>query len=310
MIASMARTAGRAGIFASLLFALAACTTTPERVDEVEQARSMIESLASQPQAQAASRELSSARDALARADAGLDEGAPLEQVRHDAYLARRQAEIGLQVVAEAEAAERIQRGEVERQRVQLQAREAEAERARRLAQVRGQEAERSAREAEASRAMAEAAIGEAERMAGELEEMEAEQTERGMVLTLSDVLFETDSDELLPGADRTLDRLEAFLADNPDRNLMIEGHTDARGPEEYNLDLAERRAGAVAEALVQRGVPSDRLRPVGLGEAYPVASNENPAGMQQNRRVEIVISNPDGSFPDSAERRAVAARQ
>lgn len=293
----------KTGLLAALALALSACATAPEEVAEVEEARAKVESLASQEQADSASRELAEARNALARADAGLEEGAPIEQVRHDAYIAGRQAEIGLQIVAEAEAEERIRQGEVERQRVQLQAREAEAERARQLAEER-------AREAEASRSMAEAAIEDAERMAQEMQEMEARQTERGMVLTLSDVLFETDSDQLQEGAEITLDRLEQFLNDNPERKLLIEGHTDSRGSEEYNRDLAQRRATSVVEALVQRGVPSDRLRPVGLGEAYPVASNDNAGGMQQNRRVEIVISNPDGSFPESAERRAVAAIQ
>jgi outer membrane protein OmpA-like peptidoglycan-associated protein len=81
---------------------------------------------------------------------------------------------------------------------------------------------------------------------------------------------------------------------------LLVEGHTDSRGTEAFNTELSGRRANAVAEALVQRGVPSDRLRAVGLGESYPVAGNDTPEGMQQNRRVEIVVSDPDGAFPAS----------
>lgn len=297
-------------VLAVLLAFAAGCTTTPERVAEVEEARAAVEALASQPEADAASSELAEARDALARADAGLENGAPLEQVRHDAYLARRHAEIGMQAVSEAQAMEAIEEAEAERRNVQLQARTAEADAARQLAERRTEQARQSAREARRSQQVAEAAIEEAERMAAEMREMKAEQTERGLVLTLSDVLFDTDSDQLKQGAELTVDRLAEFLRNNPERKLLIEGHTDARGPEEYNRDLAQRRANALAEALVQRGIPSDRLRPVGLGEAYPVASNDNPAGLQQNRRVEVVVSNADGSFPESAEQRVLAMRR
>lgn len=304
----VSRTAS-AFILAALALA-AGCATEPERVAEVEEARTAVETLAAQPQADAASRELAEARDALARADAGLQNDAPLEQVRHDAYLARRHAEIGMQVVAEAQARETIEQAEAERRNVQLQARTAEADAARQLAERRTEEARESAREARRAQQVAEAAIEEAERMADEMQEMEAQQTERGLVLTLSDVLFDTDSARLKEGAELTINRLEQFLRNNPERNLLIEGHTDARGPEEYNLDLAQRRADALAQALVQRGISRDRLRPVGLGEAFPVASNESPGGLQQNRRVEVVVSNADGSFPESAEQRLAMTRR
>lgn len=304
----VSRTAS-AFILAALALA-AGCATEPERVAEVEEARTAVETLAAQPQADAASSELAEARDALARADAGLQNDAPLEQVRHDAYLARRHAEIGMQEVAEAQARETIEQAEAERRNVQLQARTAEADAARQLAERRTEEARESAREARRAQQVAEAAIEEAERMADEMQEMEAQQTERGLVLTLSDVLFDTDSARLKEGAELTINRLEQFLRNNPERNLLIEGHTDARGPEEYNLDLAQRRADALARALVQRGISRDRLRPVGLGEAFPVASNESPGGLQQNRRVEVVVSNADGSFPESAEQRLAMTRR
>jgi outer membrane protein OmpA-like peptidoglycan-associated protein len=195
---------------------------------------------------------------------------------------------------------------------VQLQARTVEAERSQRLAEQRALQAERSAREAETSQSVAEAAISEANRLADELNqlegELEAQQTERGLVLTLGDLLFDTAGSDLKEGAEVSMDRLAAFLNENPNRRLLVEGHTDARGSDEFNKELSARRADAVTEALVQRGIPSERLRSVGLGEDFPVASNETVAGMQQNRRVEIVVSNPDGSFPASAEQRAVAS--
>lgn len=295
----------------TVVVALAGCTTTPERIDELEQARSTVQNLERQPMAQSTSAtQMTKAREALSRADIAHENGAPLEEIRHEAYLARLYAEIGLELIAEAEALEQIKAAEAERNDVQLQARTVEAERAQMIAKQQTAQAKQSMLEAEASRDVADAAIQEATRLADELAELEAEETARGLVLTLSDdVLFETDSADLKDGAQRAMGRLADFLNDYPEHRLLIEGHTDSRGADEYNERLADSRADAVAETLVQRGIASDRLRPVGLGESYPVASNDTTAGRQQNRRVEIVVSAKDGSFPEGADRSTSARR-
>lgn len=294
----------------TLALALSACSTTPERVPELEQARATVQQLENQPKAQeAAADKLVRAREALTRAETALEKGEPLDVVNHEAYVARRQAEIGLQLTSEAEALAAQDRAEAERNELRLQARTLEAQHATQLAEQRATQAEKSAREARMQRSVAEAALDEADRLASELKDMKAERTKRGMVLTLGDVLFDTNRAELKQGATVAMDRLAEFMNDNPERNLLIEGHTDSRGSEEYNRGLAMERASAVAEALISRGIDSERLRPVGIGEAYPVASNDTKAGMQQNRRVEIVISDRDGSFPESAERRTIASR-
>lgn len=284
---------------------LAACASTPERVPEIEQARQAVQELEQQPEAGAVAAEsLSRAREALATAESLHNEGEPLPLIQHQAYLAHRHAQIGLEMVNEAKSLEQIRAGEARRSEMQLEARTLEAERAEMAARRQAGEAQRQREAAKGSRAAAAAAMLETERLERELADLEAEQTERGIVLTLSDaVLFATDSDELKSGAYRALDRLADFLEDNPERRLLIEGHTDARGTDEYNQDLSERRAESVAEALMERGIASDRLRPVGLGEEYPVASNETSAGQQQNRRVEVVISKDDGTFPPAADR-------
>jgi outer membrane protein OmpA-like peptidoglycan-associated protein len=126
-------------------------------------------------------------------------------------------------------------------------------------------------------------------------------------VLTLGDVLFDTDQAQLKAGAARTMDRLAEFMQSYPERRVLIEGHTDTRGSDSYNVDLSRRRAAAVADALVERGIPSERIETIGLGEAYPVASNESTAGMQENRRVEIVLSGPQGEFRSGTRRTARA---
>lgn len=290
---------------------LAACATTPERVRELEQARSAVTDLERQPMAESAAAEpLSRAREALSRAESLHEQGEPVPLIEHQAYLARRHAQIGLEMVQEAEALEQIRAAEAKRRELQLRARTLEAEQAEMRARRQAEEARTQRQAAQESKAAAAAAMQEAERLERELADLEAEQTERGIVLTLSDdVLFATDSAELKGGAYRAMDRLAEFLDKNAERRLLIEGHTDSRGTDEYNRDLSERRAEAVAEALMERGIRSDRLRPLGLGEEYPVASNDTTAGRQENRRVEVVISDDDGTFPEAADR-SVARRQ
>jgi outer membrane protein OmpA-like peptidoglycan-associated protein len=113
--------------------------------------------------------------------------------------------------------------------------------------------------------------------------------------------LFDTGKATLKPGADLALNRLGEFMRTNPDTRLIVEGHTDSRGSDEYNQQLSQQRAQAVADALANRGITGDRVQAVGRGEAYPVASNDDNAGRQQNRRVEIIFSDPKGQFAQGA---------
>src|SRR5690606_19985186 len=98
-------------------------------------------------------------------------------------------------------------------------------------------------------------------------------------------------------GAAATIDRLARFLEENPDRNIAIEGHTDASGTASYNRELSRQRAEAVRQALVDRGIASSRIEIRALGEEFPVATNDTDAGRQLNCRVEIVLSDPGGRF-------------
>jgi outer membrane protein OmpA-like peptidoglycan-associated protein len=128
------------------------------------------------------------------------------------------------------------------------------------------------------------------EQIERELEELRAERTDRGVVITIEDVLFEVNRAELRPGAQSDLVRLADFLNQNPNSTVLVEGHTDNSGNAEYNLELSQLRALSVRDFLVANGVSPLRVRAIGYGETRPEAPNDNVAGRQQNRRVEIVI--------------------
>jgi outer membrane protein OmpA-like peptidoglycan-associated protein len=126
-----------------------------------------------------------------------------------------------------------------------------------------------------------------------QLDAMQAKATDRGLVLTLGDVLFTTGKADLKPGATGNLNRLVAFLNKYPTRTVIIEGYTDSVGSADYNQGLSERRAGSVRDYLVGQGIDAARLTASGKGMSAPVADNGSAAGRQQNRRVEVIISNP-----------------
>lgn len=219
---------------------------------------------------------LDDARRHLDRAQADWEEGKDQADIDHEAYLARRKAEIAL-VQGEGKAADvAVTNADARRQELLAQARAGEAEQAR----ERG------------------------DRLQRELEELNARQTDRGTVFTMrNDILFDVGQANLKPGADLTLNRLAAFLQEQRDRNLVVEGFTDSTGSEEFNRRLSERRAEAVRDALVQRGIDPARVSIRGYGESYPVASNDTAAGKQLNRRVEIVMSNEPGRPGDRVVR-------
>jgi outer membrane protein OmpA-like peptidoglycan-associated protein len=281
---------------------LVACSSLPERVDSLEQARADLRELESTPLAtRVAATEIAAARDAITTADRAYEEREPLPFIEHQAYIAQRYADIASERTGEAGAREQADRAEAERNRIIAEARTREAE-------ARAEQAEAAERALQLQVAAAEeqarssAAIQERnQQLERELEELNAERTDRGIVLTIGDVLFDTGAATLKPGALATMERLAQFMRDYPERSIRIEGHTDAVGSDETNQALSERRAEAVRDALVARNAPRDRIDTVGYGESRPIASNDNVAGRQQNRRVDIVVSEDDGSFAGEA---------
>ena len=263
---------------------LSACAMTPEASSDVERARAAVTRVESMPDAStSAGAELQQAQQSLRKAEDALSKRESQDEIAHLSYLAERQAGIAEAKIREAAALARTKDAAAQRNAALLQARERETAAAQQRA------------------ASAEAVAADALKQL-----QDAKQTDRGVVLTMSDVMFDVGAATLKPGAELTLDRLAAFMSANPDTRVIIEGHTDATGSDATNQALSERRAESVANALRTRGLGIARLNLVGLGEAYPVASNDTTAGRQQNRRVEIVLSDDSGQFPEAARRTAM----
>jgi outer membrane protein OmpA-like peptidoglycan-associated protein len=285
---------------ASVLCGLAACQTTPDSSVLLTQAREAVTRAESDPNvAKHAPTDLDRARKLLVNAEgAAKEKGASHKITAHYAYLATQVARTAEQRAHEQLAVSRIKAGETERQQILLAAREAEANRAVAVARSAQAQAEAARGQAQSAQSQMAQAQAESQRLSARLEELQAEQTSRGIVLTLDDVLFDTGRAELKPGAQRSLDQIAAFLNENPERRVQVEGFTDSQGSDDFNQQLSQNRADAVATAIVQRGVSADRVRALGYGEEFPVASNGSAGSRQLNRRVEIVVSNGDTAIP------------
>lgn len=215
-----------------------------------------------------------------------------LRASRLEAQQARRAAESALlNSVATREEMERARemasRSEQARDQASQREREArrEAEQARRVAEAQSAEVDLARREADL-------ASQQARSLQRRLEYMEYRQTDRGVVVTLGDVLFAVGETELLPSAAQSLDDVIELLESEPDKDIRIEGHTDSTGPAALNLRLSEARANAVKDALIERGIDADRLRAVGMGEDFPIATNQTEEGRASNRRVDVIVLN------------------
>ena len=205
----------------------------------------------------------------------------------------------------------------LERSKQQLASASSEAERARILADIQAKEAalakaqaDAKTREADKARAEAEAQAREAEKakaelaqLMKELSELQGQLTDRGIVLTIGDVLFATGKSDLNASAQLSMDKLAEFLQKKQNRNLLVEGHTDSVGSDEYNQGLSQQRAASVKNSLVKRGIAGERIVTIGYGKKFPLSSNTTAAGKQQNRRVEAIILN-EGVKPESQFRK------
>jgi outer membrane protein OmpA-like peptidoglycan-associated protein len=266
----------------SFALAMAACASAPQPNVALENARSAVRSAEADPNvATYAALDMHTARkelDAAEAASAARDE----KGIDQPAYLAAQTAHLA-QLKASAKANDaRVAAGKAERDQIQLSARTKEV----------GSALQKAAN-ADAAR---DQANQQAAAIQAELDALKAKPTDRGLVLTLGDVLFDTGKAELNPGASRNLDQLVVFLTDHPERRVEIDGYTDNVGTDTFNLSLSERRADTVRNVLVNRGIDSSRIVTRGYGKDFGVASNVDSGGRQLNRRVEIVIGGVDGA--------------
>lgn len=158
-----------------------------------------------------------------------------------------------------------------------------EANQARRLAESR-------ASEAEFARLEADLASQQVTSLTRQLENLQLRETESGVVVTLGDVLFASGQAQLVEGGRSSLEEVVDLLQTEPDKKIRVEGHTDSLGEADANLLLSEQRAQAVLDALVSLGVDSDRISSLGMGEDFPIASNEDEDGRARNRRVDVIL--------------------
>ena len=294
------------------LFLVAACATTPTSPQGAAELRTKLSALQSDPQLAPHARvEIREAEEAVRLAERPVTGSDDEGLAAHRLYMADHKIDIArARAVTRHAEAQRGLLGE-QREQARLEARTREADRAQDDAQRARSEAGQARAEAQMARdeAALSRSLAESERAAGaeseaaaareaaelrrQIETLEAEVTNRGLVLTLGDVLFATDSTELQAGGHVNLDRLVSFLEQYPERGVHVEGHTDNVGAPDYNRQLSQRRAESVRSFLVQRGIGSARITTAGIGMDRPVASNASAGGRQMNRRVEIIIENP-----------------
>lgn len=256
---------------------LSACSAAPPHNESLETARSMIPQVEQSPRAGVAAADIANARTSLDAANRLATAKAKSSDIDFEAQNAVLSAQIASEKILTAQANDEIAHGAAERQAVLLQARE--------------RESVRSAEQVGDARHAADAAQLRADSLEAQLADLKVKKTERGLVLTLGDVLFDTGQSTLKSGAYGTIDRLAAALREKSGRKVVIEGHTDNVGSEDSNQELSQRRARSVQSALTQRGVAGDQVTAVGKGENFPIASNDDATGRQANRRVELIFT-------------------
>lgn len=277
---------------------LAACAAAPLKPAGAVDARAKLTRLQSNPDL--ATRAPVAMKDAEFAVLTAEEPQTDPELANYRVYMADRKVEIA---TAQAQTAfSEDQRAALSQKRDQsrLDARTREADAStRQLATARGEiadqrrEAEAKRFEVDAAHSDAAAAAQQSAELQRQLDDLHAKLTDRGMVMTLGDVLFATGKADLKIGATANLNKLVTFLNSHQDRTLMIEGYTDSAGSHDYNDALSQRRADSVKSYLTDQGINSMRLTAAGKGESDPVAGNDSASGRKQNRRVEVVIVSP-----------------
>ena len=285
-----------ASILAPFAFSAIACgPTIPPK--ELSDARTQYQVVSQGPAATEDPAAVHAAKTALDQAESSFAKDGDAPQVRDQAYVALRKAEL-------ADSESRFLIAQKAKRDADAQA---TAQMGKNLHDARSNLAktqedldrEKQAR-ADAEKKM-QMALADLNKLAS------VKQETRGMVITLNgSVLFQTDKSALLPAATQKMnDVADALIKGNPNADITVEGHTDSTGNKDHNMELSQQRAESVKAALVARGVAADRVKTVGVGPDRPIADNKSPEGRANNRRVEIIVSNNNGggkSGPSSTQ--------
>lgn len=291
---------------------MAACASTPTSTSMLESTRSEYRQLEQNPNAtRLAEVEMKQASEAMREANLSAERRESADKVDKQAYLARQKIALTDEVIKKKVAESDVAAAGKERDFIRLNQRTNEANQANanaqqsqmnaQMAQADAARAQRNAADAQRATDEARAKTAEAQARNAQLEaqlaDLAAKKTDRGIVITLGDVLFSTGQSVLTPDGMRSAQKLADVLKQNPARTVLVEGFTDSTGTSAFNQELSSRRAAAVRDALMQMGLAGNRVNVRGYGEAYPVAGNDNAAGRQLNRRVEIVLSDDTGAI-------------
>jgi len=268
-----------------------ACKTIPTTTSQLEQARNSYVAAQNDPNVATYARtELKEADEAFNRANAAAINHESTDEIDNLAYVAERKIELTQEVGKQKAAEAQVAGAAKERDEILLALRTKEADQAKQSAALSQETA--NAAQIETQQEQIRSA-----QLAAELANLAAKKTERGMVVTLGDVLFGTGKAELNPKGMNTAQKLADVLKKNPERTVLIEGHTDNRGSPAHNRELSERRAAAVRDALVSMGIDANRVTIHGYGADSPVAPNNTAENRQLNRRVEIILSDENGKI-------------
>jgi outer membrane protein OmpA-like peptidoglycan-associated protein len=275
---------------------LSACSSMPKTTSLLDQTQNEYNAAQSNPKiAVHAPVEMKQATDAMEQANSASRDRDSVEKIDKLAYLAKSKIALAQEVAKQKSAEAEVATAGKERDEMRLAQRTNEADRANANAAQSKLASQAAQVEAAQAKNNLEHALARTDQLEAQLADLAAKKTERGIVITLGDVLFGTDMSRLNAEGVRTVQKLAAILQQHPQRNVLIEGFTDSTGTASHNQLLSERRAGVVRSALQETGVSSERIALRGYGEAHPVAGNTSAANRQLNRRVEIILSDVDG---------------
>jgi len=271
----------------ALVFVVGCGSTLPPK--ELVDARAAYQSASKGPAAQQSPAELHVAKQSLDQAERSFSDDGDTPQTKDYSYIAIRKSQL-------AEASARALIAQKDKDSAERDAQNLTSDQ---LKSARDQlsstkhNLEKTQDQLAAEKVAREAAEKKAAQALADLQKIAAVTKEaRGMVITLSgSVLFASNESTLLPAAMIKLNEVaDALIKGNPDSNITVEGHTDSQGQRQYNMDLGQKRAQAVRDQLVSRGVASDRIKAVGVGPDRPIANNTTAEGRANNRRVEIIV--------------------